>query len=420
MNNKKDTIIKKTNATKQKETDATKPNKKNGHNFLRGQKNKFFLVNCIISLIYATMVSIIILFTMISPAIEESELYNDKIDIYETTDYDYRIYSPITTQIDEMESESSIDKVFPYYKYNSTIEFNGTSYQTNALFTYDDEALSISEFNENRLLQGTLDNDSEYVILDKLVSDGINALVGDTIHISLSSTSAMQVIVAGIVKTDSFYDTGTIYLSYKGAVKTEIDSAYSSLYLSGALIKSNDLTLCKDYLNDFVPMGEMLSRDYFSSDSEYNTYVSNFMSADYSSRIFDKNAVLSDIISNYEHVLTSSNKLLISGSLVYGLLFMVMVFQSVYAYTYVKRYTKINKIAISTKEMVLRFSIKDFIAALIGGAILLISFNVLSISTYTGFEGLGYLSISLLVAISFVLLIITDGIILKSINRKKI
>ena len=63
-------------------------------------------------------------------------------------------------------------------------------------------------------------------------------------------------------------------------MKSAIDSSYSNLDLFGVLVKEKDSS-CLDYLKEYIPLGAMLTREYFNTDAEYEVYVANYMNKDY-------------------------------------------------------------------------------------------------------------------------------------------
>ena len=54
------------------------------------------------------------------------------------------------------------------------------------------------------------------------------------------------------------------------------------------MIKASNYNGCKEYLKTYIPYGEMLTRDYFDTDLEYEAYVNEFEHTDYSNKIYEK------------------------------------------------------------------------------------------------------------------------------------
>ena len=87
----------------------------------------------------------------------------------------------------------------------------------------------------------------------------------------------------------------------------------SSTSYSAVLIDASNEILTYQYLETYIPLGAILPREYFSSDSEYDAYINNYMSDDYSSRIYVKNDVLNSLKSTYSEYLTNSTNMITIG-----------------------------------------------------------------------------------------------------------
>jgi hypothetical protein len=60
------------------------------------------------------------------------------------------------------------------------------------------------------------------------------------------------------------------------------------IYYSGAFIQSDNLEETKSVIEKYVPLGNLKSRESFSSNELYDIYLEQLNSADYSLQIFDK------------------------------------------------------------------------------------------------------------------------------------
>lgn len=383
-------------------------------------KNIFFLLITVVAVAFVVFVGGFVSESFIGSAVKKSNEYNYKLSVTEKSDYDYRVYYPLKSQIDEMKEEESIDKVFPYYNYKATLSFNNKQYETRAIFTYDESNKNISEYNENRLMKGKLSDEKNYIILDGVSAGKLGARIGDTVKIALSKTEYMDVYVAGIVETNTFYETGAVYLDYSKDVKDEIDSKYEELSLNGVLIKESDPS-CLTYLKSYVPLGDMLTRDYFNTDNEYNSYVDNYMNADYSSKIYNKKVVLISLKNNNETLYKESYGAIMRGAIVMGIMLFALVIETIVAYIYLARYRKIYKTTISSKEFIFKYFVKNVLSFVVLW-IVLYSNIVTLFSEYLTYDNLIdkvylYMFVS---SISVIVLVgVIDLVCLRVINNKK-
>lgn len=250
-------------------------------------KNKFFLV---IGTIFSalTFVASLSFVLLQNSANNANKKYQDAISYYNETDFDFMVYNPIKSQLETISSNENVEKIFAYSVYGATVSKENKSYDVTANFADDISNISISMFNSKRLIDGSCELGDNEIFIDKNISEQIDAKNGDSISVKLSKTSAMSFVVKGIFKNNLSTDKSTVMFKYSGNAKTEIDSKYDIISIKNLMIKASNYNGCKDYLKSYIPYGEMLTRDYFTTDLEYETYVYEFEHADYSSKIYEK------------------------------------------------------------------------------------------------------------------------------------
>lgn len=377
------------------------------------EKKRFYLKNDIVAVIIAIGIAMISLFCFVVPAIDNMKKYDNAMSALEETLYDYRLPSPLQSQVNDLEKLESIASVFPYYCYKGSVLGNGKNYDTNIIFSDAPENITISAYNEKRLLSGSMSLDKNYILIDKNCADALGLNCGDTVNIKLSKTSEIPVIIAGIFKNNSFFEKGSVYLDYSGDVKERIMESYKELNLAGILIKEDNIS-CWNDIKTYIPMGEMLSEDYFSNSREYNEYVKNFMSEDYSSRIYNKKELLKSEKTMNQRYIESANKNIMLGCTVYGIVFVLLFLQVLVAKRFVINFAKNNNSQIATNELIWKYVEKDIISAVCGSSTFIIIFNLISRKSFMSgefnskviqyFGSMGLVSLLMLIVIDIIVI----------------
>lgn len=383
------------------------------------KNTKFNVIGSIFGILLAA-ISCVVCFPFFNAGFKSSAEYNSKVSTYEKSDYDYVVYNPIDSQIPEIKNESSVKDVFEYYLYDSTITLNSKEYETKAMFSTNTESLKISTFNSSRLISGEY-NLSDGIYIDLIVAEKIGAKVGDQVNLSMSQGVSLGFTVKAVFETNTFYDNGTVFFAFSGNTKSSID-AKRTVALSGAMIQANDKNSCFEYLKTYIPYGEMLTRDYFESDLEYNQYVSDFESADYSSKIFKKQAYLESIQTSNANLLSDAETKVKTGAIIASVVSCLIVALSVYAIKYESDYEKRTKAAIPNKTyrigvnaIIVATYVLSFALSFVVGSI--VHFGIRIHSSLIGVLG-GSLSISMIV--SMVVVLLASNMILLKVNNKKL
>ena len=360
-------------------------------------------------------------FIFVKGAVNQLEEYNTKISPYEKTLYDFIVYDPIESQVGEIKANQYVENVFEYYSYNADITFNGNTYDTKALFSSNESGLVISAFNENRILDGEYKIEEGDIFVDEIVADNLNAKVGDEITLSFNKVSNIHFTIKAIFESNNFYDNGSVYFSYVGTVKDNIDSQ-REVELSNILIDAKDNLNCYEYLKDYyVPYGRMLTRDYFSSDLEYNDYVNTFKNADYSSEIYNKESVLNSIQTNNKYLVDDASSNVKLGAIIAAVILLLLCLIPVFGKIYETNYEKRTKSTIPNKNYKLGINIINLFAYIISFVIVLGITIVLQnnanlysnvLSNVLTFVGISFI-------ISFAVITIISNIIIVKINNKK-
>lgn len=377
------------------------------------QKKRFYLKNDIVGVIIAIGIAMLSLFCFVVPAIDDMKKYDNAMSVLEETLYDYRLPSPLPSQVNDLEKLESVASVFPYYCYKGSVLGNGKNYDTNIIFSDVPENITISAYNEERLISGSMFLDKDYILMDKDCADALGLDCGDMVNIKLSKTSEIPVTIAGIFKNNSFFEKGSIYLDYSGGVKERIMESYEELNLAGVLIKEDNIS-CWNDIKTYIPMGEMLSEDYFANSREYNEYVKNFMSEDYSSRIYNKKELLKSEKSINQRYIESADKNIMLGCVTYGIVFVLLFLQVLVAKRFVINFAKNNNSQIATNELIEKYIKKDILSAICGFFIFIVIFNLISQKSFISggfnnkviqyFGSAGLVSLLILIAIDIIVI----------------
>ena len=384
------------------------------------KNTKFNIVCSIIGFILALLSSITMSFGFVKSGFELSAKYNEKVSAYEKTEYDYIVYSPVESQIAEMKNEKSVKEVFEYYLYNSTVTFGDKEFTTKSMFSSNVESLHISSFNDSRILKGSYSLLEKNVYLDDIVAKELGASVGDVVNISLGKGVILNLTVSAIFETNTLFENGSIFFTYSGDNKSSIDSK-RTVSLSGALIQANGLQECFEYLKTYKPYGEMLSRDYFGSDLEYEQYVDDFENADYSSRIFKKHTYLESIQQSNYNLLKSADSKIKTGAIIASIMMLFEIFMSIYAIKFESNFEKQTKTSIPNKKY--RIGVNSItMVSYVLNFVFTLAFTLSmqnKILVYGNLLGsvLGTTAISLVISLLTTLII--TNIVLSKVNNKK-
>ncbi len=172
---------------------------------------------------------------------------------YTRTQFDYFISSPDKNQVDDIESDDSVGRVFPYYALSSAF----TSAKDIFLLLSDDmDDYSISLFTEETCISGGFDKDG--VMLDNLAAEKLGVKVGDSLSFTILGTKITR-------KVSGIYLTSTYGMLTKGIAladfSSDIQAVYAPSAYSAAFLTANDVQGVEALLKDYVGEGNMLSYD---------------------------------------------------------------------------------------------------------------------------------------------------------------
>lgn len=217
------------------------------------------------------IVGIILFACLLAATVFFYKSYSDVKDLFniEKTEVDFIITAPSSEQVSEISNMGHIERMVPYYYRSVTVSAKKGNV-TSSLFVVDDaNDIPYTTLSESLLVERDSADVANplYITEDFAKSTGLG--VADSVQISIDGTD-LSFTVVGVYKSDHRHVGGTII-----AVKTnDVSSAMKSAKYAGAFVASNNLTETGNYLlNEYVPMGDLRSRDEFDSDDAYQTYL---------------------------------------------------------------------------------------------------------------------------------------------------
>jgi hypothetical protein len=237
----------------------------------------------------------------ILPLYQQSFQNEASLSVFNDTDFDFIVLDPADFQLEEMDVQSSIDGIFPYHLGTASISKGTEQFDTYAAFS-SYTSLEISQYNEARTLQSLTVQPSQAIYVDQIVANNIGASLGDSVTLNLDGIDLNLVFtVSKIFIQDTLYLNnlntndipGSVYFPYVQDVKTLIETEVGRvLPWSAVMVDSNNVSATETYFDDYIPYGRMLTREFFGTDLEFNNYVEEFESRDYSQDVSKKSDLL--------------------------------------------------------------------------------------------------------------------------------
>ena len=217
------------------------------------------------------IIGIIVLACLLLVSVFFYKEYSDVKGLFniEKTEVDYIITAPSEAQVAEISSLEHINKIVPYY-YRSVDVFGIKGNVSSSLFIIEDEEeLPFTTLSDELMLKkiSSGNGNSLYITEEFAKSAGVG--LGDTIQLTIDGTP-LNFTISGLYKSDYRHVGGTLI-----AIMTdEIADTMKSAKYAGAFVDSNNLSETGNYFsNEYVPMGDIRTRDEFDSDEAYQKYI---------------------------------------------------------------------------------------------------------------------------------------------------
>ena len=267
------------------------------------------IIVVIASIVLAVAAILISSYAFVGGAIQNNAESNDLLSIDEEAKFDYIIKNPSQSQIDEFSSNSSINKIVPYYQLAYTFEIAGEDVEITMKSIDNSDELECTEFSDERLVKKN-DVSGNEIYIDYTLSKQYGLEIGDTI-----GSNVMQFVVAG------YYQSYDKYLAFvpnlNGIVSTEL--TYSGIYVD---IK-NDAEFKNSVVNGYKPLATLKDRASFTDEAAYQAYLDNFNSRDYSSYIIEKAVGYEEAQESYNNKIDSAKSGYLTAGIISGVIVLV-------------------------------------------------------------------------------------------------
>ena len=269
---------------------------------------KYWIKNrAILDLIVPCVLVLLVVFAFIAPmfdGIGEATLMQS---IYKNEKLDFDIPSPSFEQIEQLENESFIESVFPYYYTEIDLSVNGKTRETNLFFSDAMDKLDQTMYCDFRLIEKSNADFENPILVDYQFVKDTGASLGDTVSLTLGVTE-IDFQIAAIYETNTYYDGGAVMAYWGGSQKEAIMALSPNLTYSGAYVCASQQSQCKHYFEtQYKPYGRLRDRSEFATQESYDIHYDAFMSASYANEITDFSVQAKDAISRAEDKINAVN-----------------------------------------------------------------------------------------------------------------
>ena len=231
------------------------------------------------------VIVVLVAFAFIVPmfnSIGESTLMQS---LYNNDKLDFDVPSPSYTQIAELEAESFIKSVFPYYYTEIDLTVEDKTRETNLFFSDAFDKLEQTMYCESRLIKKSTQTYNNPILVDYQFVQDTGATLGSTVSATLGGIK-IDFQIEAIYETNTNYDNGAVIAKWEGSQKNAIMAISPKLVYSGAYIQASDYQQCKSYLEtQYKPYGRLRDVSEFATQEAYQTHYNAFMSANYANEI---------------------------------------------------------------------------------------------------------------------------------------
>ena len=181
------------------------------------------------------------------------------------TSVDFIISAPSKDQVSEISALPHVDSVVPYVFRTIEVSNNNNVIETNLYIIENGNDLPSTVFSEKLAVKKSNLNHENALFISQDFAQLAKLNLNDAIDISVEGNS-VRFQIAGIYKSDYRNVGGTLIAVLSDDVVSALGGTYR---YNGAYICSNDVNKTRDYLEDYQPLGDLRSREEFSSDEAY-------------------------------------------------------------------------------------------------------------------------------------------------------
>ncbi len=204
-------------------------------------------------------------------AINVSE-YQDAKEFYGTKGFDLIVKGPSLTQIEGFKIRDDVARCVSYLEIDLNTTINGKLGQSTFLVFDDVADLKYTENTDVRLIEN-FDIFNDFVFVDYKFAEINNLKLGDSLTVTIDG-SPKKCTISRIYKTDYIFSRGVLITS---------TNVVPSSFKTAIYLKSNNVASLKEDLSDYKPLGTLLEKTEYQTDEQYQKYLDDFYSRDYSS-----------------------------------------------------------------------------------------------------------------------------------------
>ena len=278
---------------------------------------KYWAKNRLLFDILVPIILVLLLaFAFVFPMFESIGEANLMQSLYNNDKLDFDVPSPSYDQIAQLEAESSIESVFPYYYTEVDLSVNGKTRETNLFFSDAFDKLDQTMYCDERRIEVSKETYSNPIFVDYEFVKATGAKLGSTVSVSFGGTK-IDFQIAAIYETNTYYECGAVLAKWEGLQKDTIMAISPKLVYSGAYIQATDHGQCKGYLeNNYKPYGRLRDASEFATQDAYEIHYNAFMSANYSNEISDFNVKGQDIAPKVDAKMSTVGKNVVLASVI--------------------------------------------------------------------------------------------------------
>ena len=262
---------------------------------LNNKKNILILISIF------TFVVITSLFLLLPAERQIAQKYNENI-LKKNINLSFQIPSPGKEQIKDLEANSDIEKIFPYYDLFTTLKLKRKTLSNFYTMMITNSQIDAFPFTQDKMIINKLNYSADEVIafIDYSFAKDNNLKTGDKIDLSVGAKDINAVIGAVIINPGQFIHIrqgdgteGSVIISIPDVTLQEISEGRIIQY-GGAYIRSRNYDKTKEMLRAYKPYGRLKDRQLFPTQDEYQSYLDNFNKISYNAEIRDLKSELAD------------------------------------------------------------------------------------------------------------------------------
>jgi hypothetical protein len=242
--------------------------------------------------------TIVIQAQVINPYVDARFTNYQTLSLYDQTEFDYIVYKPSFTQIEELKNRPDVSAVVPYFEF--AVQINNQSTFTKFIAFEPDANLELTFFNQNRLLFSQESTES----LTAIVEENLFASLGGDINSPIVMNVGGQNLSYSItevyernplyIDSGSGFNNGVFAIQYDASFRNLIEGILDYVAYEGAFVKTSNSPSFYDFLttenveNRYKPYGLVEPRENYETEDSYLAALFDVENFDYRQNNFYK------------------------------------------------------------------------------------------------------------------------------------